>query len=221
MPTRNKTGDSSASALVSRKPQQERSLVRYNLLLDAAHGLLLTREIGEIGLYQVADRAGVPAASAYHFFPSPGAIFAALAERYQAELTTLLEAARPPADGRWQTLLRETASLFVQRYNQNLPMSKVILGGVVRPELVQSEQNFVEMTAMRLTVLCDTLYHMPVIRDLQHRLHVMLTLVNAVWALSFSRHGCITPEFEADASVAAIAYCRTFLPEFMEPRAGA
>ncbi|MDR6215460.1 AcrR family transcriptional regulator [Paracidovorax wautersii] len=216
MPTRNKAGES--SAVVSRKPQQERSLVRYNLLLDAANELLLTQDIAEIGLYQVADRAGVPAASAYHFFPSPGAVFTALAERYQIELASVMESARPPADGRWQTLLSEMAAVFVRCYNQNLPMSKVILGGAARQDLALFDERFIEALSMRLVVLCDALYHMPMIRDLQHRLHVMLTIVNGIWSLSFSRHGQITKEFEAEAAVAAIAYCRTFLPEFMEPK---
>ncbi len=36
----------------------------------------------DIGLYQIAEEAGVPPASTYHFFPTKDAAFLALAQRY-------------------------------------------------------------------------------------------------------------------------------------------
>jgi hypothetical protein len=41
---------------------------------------------------------------------------------------------------------------------------------------------------------------------------------DAVWRASFDENGWITPAYAEEASRAVIAYCRTFLPEVLEPK---
>jgi AcrR family transcriptional regulator len=71
-------------------PQQERSRVRRQALLDAAEQIL--GEVGADGLRmrEVARRAHLPIASVYHYFPSAGAIIRVLVERMLAELREVL-----------------------------------------------------------------------------------------------------------------------------------
>jgi len=51
-----------------RKPLQQRSRERYELLLDATEALLSERDAIDVGLYDIAKHAKVPPASVYHFF---------------------------------------------------------------------------------------------------------------------------------------------------------
>lgn len=209
----------SDDSLGLRRPKQERSVARFNLLLDAADHLLGTHEVQEVGLYQVASQAGVPAASAYHFFATPSALVLALAERYQREVVESVARAQAPEDGLWQTLLREQMSRLVALFNARPPMMKVMVGPHVSRELLDSDARFAANMAGMLVEISTRFFHMPVIRDPQRKFLTLLTIMHAIWGLSYSRHRSITPDFEAEASVAAIAYCRTFLPEFIERRA--
>lgn len=51
-------------------------------MLDALERLLATRHPDDVGIYQIAEEANAPTASAYHFFPTKDAAFVALAQRY-------------------------------------------------------------------------------------------------------------------------------------------
>src|SRR5579859_6857501 len=65
-----------------RKPVQARGRARYEAILDVLESLLAESDWDQIGYYQIVERAGMPAASVYHFFPSRNALAGALADRY-------------------------------------------------------------------------------------------------------------------------------------------
>ncbi|MFT4266188.1 MAG: TetR/AcrR family transcriptional regulator [Xenophilus sp.] len=201
-----------------KRPLQERGVVRYNKLLDAAHALLQSHELDEIGLYQIAKAAQVPPASAYHFFPTSGAVLLALAERYHAQFASVGQRVDTPGVTTWQGMLKLSLDEAVRIYNENLPICKLFLGSHTTRELVQSESGFNELIAGRMLAFYDQFFHMPRIRDAQGKFLIMLTLVDAVWSLSFTKHRRITPQLAEEALSVAIAYCRTFLPEVLELR---
>ena len=203
---------------VRKRALQERGLVRYNRLLDAAHALLVEHEIEEVGLYQIAKKAEVPPASAYHFFPTPGAVLLALAERYHRQFDAIGASVDAHQATSWQALLRLRLGEAVRIYNASLPICKLFLGSHTTRELVQSEAGFNEAIARRMLAFYERFFHMPRIRDAERKFLVMLTLVDAVWSLSFTKHRTITPAFEEEALAVAVAYCRTFLPEVIEVR---
>lgn len=205
-------------APVRKRALQERGLIRYNRLLDAADALLMEHEIEEVGLYQIAKRAQVPPASAYHFFPTPGAVLLALAERYHQQFEQIGGDVDARSVRSWQALLKLRLGEAVRIYNASLPIRKLFLGSHTTRELVQSEAGFNELIARRMLVFYGRFFHMPRIGDSERKFLVMLTLVDAVWGLSFTKHRTITPEFEEEALAVAIAYCRTFLPETIEVR---
>ena len=207
-----------AVAGAAKRPQQERGVLRYNKLLDAAHSLLIEHELDEVGLYQIAERAEVPPASAYHFFPTPGAVFLALTERYHERFAHLTLNLEMPEDGRWQTLLKLRLAAAAQIFNENPPMQKLLLGGYTTRDLVLAEAGFNERMASEMAETYDKLFSMPPIRNLQRKYLVMLTLVDAIWRLSYAQHGAITSEFLGEAELVAVSYCRTFLPEVIERR---
>lgn len=69
-----------------RKPTQERSRQRVDVILDTVARLLLERGFDQINTRIVAERAGIPVGSIYQYFPNKYAIFVALAERYAEQI---------------------------------------------------------------------------------------------------------------------------------------
>jgi AcrR family transcriptional regulator len=202
----------------AKRPQQERGVLRYNKLLDAAHALLTEHDLEEIGLYQIAEHAEVPPASAYHFFPTPGAVFLALTDRYHERFADLTLNLDMPEDGRWQTLLKLRLAAAARVFNESLPMRKLLLGGYTTRDLVLSEAEFNERMASEMAGAYDKFFNMPPIRDVQRKYLVVLTLVDAIWRLSYARHRAISPAYMREAELVAVSYCRTFLPEVIERR---
>lgn len=211
-------GNDAVKGDASRSPKQARSLARYNRLLDAAHELLQTLAPQDLGVYLVAKQAAIPPASAYHLFPTTTAIVGGLASRYQAQIKERVSGAQPPSDGMWQTLLRSHMRDLVDLYNGNVPMMKVMVGTHSRFARDSQGEIFLDGLARALSHVGSTFFHMPAIKEAHRRFLVLLGVIDSVWALSYARHGQITPEYEREAEAAAVAYCRTFLPEYLEPR---
>jgi AcrR family transcriptional regulator len=65
-----------------RKPERANGRLRYEALLDAAEHLLQREGPAALTIKRLAQEAGVPMASVYHFFPGPAAVPVGLAERY-------------------------------------------------------------------------------------------------------------------------------------------
>jgi AcrR family transcriptional regulator len=63
-------------------PKQQRSLVRYNYILDVAATLFASEGYENVGTNHIAAQAGVSVGSFYRFFSDKEALVTALVERY-------------------------------------------------------------------------------------------------------------------------------------------
>lgn len=206
------------SVIKIKSPSQERGLVRFNLLLDAAHDLLKDQEVEEIGIYMVAKHAGIPPASAYHFFPTPGSIWMGLAKRYIQQFTSTGLTVEIPTDGRWQTLTRLSFERVAALYEFNPQMRKLFLGHHMSKDVVLCAAEYNEVMAERLVAAHAELFHLPYIRNPVGKYLVLITAVESIWSLSQAKHGCITQEYLEESIDIALSYSRTFFPERIEAK---
>lgn len=211
------TGDASTlppAAFAGRRPAQKRSQVRVDALLNAADELLHDREAAEIGLYDVAHRAGVPPTSAYHFFPTKESVFVALAERYLQKMHAMLEA---PIDlskiERWPDWIADRNRRVVQFFNESLPTRKLLIGSAVGSEIKNLDFADIDSNASATYAAMNQIFIMPYLQDPTLKFTVLIGIYDGVWMSSYARHGYITPTYAREALEAGIAYLSTFLPQ--------
>lgn len=72
---------SKTKAKVVRKPVQSRGIARFEKILSVAKGLIAEQGMQETTAYKIAEKADLPAASIYQYFPTRELIFETLAER--------------------------------------------------------------------------------------------------------------------------------------------
>jgi AcrR family transcriptional regulator len=204
----------------ARRPKRGRGVIRFNALIAATERLLNRYDPDEVGLYQIAEEAGVPPASVYHFFPSKGAAFLALAEQY---IQGFRDLGNPPIEAAslssWQDLMAIEHERAVSYYNNHIPALKIFLGGHTNWDIRQADRSLNAEIAKTSFGYYDSLFHMPNVPDAERMFLISVGIADAIWALSFARHRKISPDFAADALTACIAFCRTYLPERVEPRA--
>lgn len=203
-----------------RSPMRGRGVVRYAALLDATKALLQEQAPDAIGLYQIAEAAGVPPASVYHFFPTKEAAYMALAERCSDELSQVhtqpIEASLVKS---WQDLFRIDAGRAMEFYNSHSPYLKIIYGGYGGVEA----RNIDRVLATRFANLSydrlNRIFHMPYMKDPAKVFEVRLSILDSIWEISVRRYGLITQEYFDEAYNACLAYIRLYLPDHIEPRA--
>jgi AcrR family transcriptional regulator len=202
-----------------RKPVRQRGKAKFNILLDATEALLLEYSTDEIGLYQIAERAGTSPASVYHFFPHKNAAFLALATRYQEAFREILARPIDPDQiKQWQDLKAIIMDRSVEYFNRNPAAQKLYLGSGSNWEIRQKDLQWNMTGAEELVRLYDSYFVMPPMKDLARRFAISVSITDSVWALSSALHGYITEEYAQESLRAGIAYYRTFLPEYIERR---
>jgi AcrR family transcriptional regulator len=208
-----------ASSRRARQPLRQRGRTRFQQLLEATEALLLDASPDDIGLYQIAKRAGIAPASAYHFLPTKNAALLALAEKYHADFRALVNAPATSATlMSWQDLLALRHERAVAYYNANLPAAKIFLGIHPSWEIHQADKDYNRVASQALFEIFDRVFVMPYVKEPQPRFEIMYSIADGIWAISFERHASITPKYADEALSACIAYCRTFLPERVERR---
>lgn len=206
-----------ASRSGPRTPSRGRGIQRYEALVNSVDALLREKDPEEFGLYQIAEHAGIPKASVYHFFPTKEAALLALAQRYLAGFAALkVEAIEPHYLSSWQGLMTRDLRRAAEYYNANLPAMKLFLGRIGGLETRRAEGEHNERMATRNYTRFSAVFHMPPIRDETRMFHISTEIIDSVFAISFIKYGMITDEYRDQALAAAIAYCRLFLPETTE-----
>jgi AcrR family transcriptional regulator len=173
-----------------------------------------------VGLYQIASHAGVPPASAYHFFPTKEAAFVALAQRYCDDLFKVYG---EPIDARtlrsWQELGRLDMRRTMAFFNDRPPALKIFYGGYAGVETGKIGQltNVKLGTAARKRL--ERIYFVPhTARTSAQRGGIVLGIIDAIWTLSVQGSGHINEDYFEESCRAATAYRRLYLPEYLELR---
>lgn len=203
-----------------RVPVRGRGVARYGALLDAAETLLLEQSPDDVGLYDIAEAAGIPPASVYHFFPTKEAAFVGLVQRYTDGFKTISREPFPAKRLRsWQDLMRIEQEYARAYYGAHPVALKLFFGGLGGLEGRRLDHQFNSAMAQGMYGRYDTVFHMPHVAEPARRFNVGLSIMDAIWSLSFHETGSITHWYGEEALAACFAYCRLFLPEQVEVRA--
>lgn len=201
------------------RPMRRRGVARLNILLDATERLLAEDDEDSISLARIADAAGVPLPSVYHFFPNRNAAFETLALRFNEEIYRLsIRPLTDPAPQTWQELLERKHIRAAAFQNSRPAALKLFLGAGVSVAVRRADFAGNARLAQSRARMFAACFHLPFIPDFAMRLEVATAANDGVWSLSFGRHGKITDSFRAAATTATISYLRGYLPEYLPPR---
>jgi AcrR family transcriptional regulator len=204
-------------ALQIRRPTQERGRQKFESILDAADTLLVSRDPADISIYDLAAELKTSPPSIYHFFRDISLVFVALAERYIQEMEQMpLETDAPVRN--WQELFDVPFERVRVLYETRAPVRKIMLGPGLSYAIIDRDLATSVVNAGRLLELMGRHFEMPTIPNLLDRVVEMIRINDAMWMLSYYRHGRIDDEGAELARRARTAYMRTILPEYLPPR---
>ncbi len=188
--------------------------IRRQKLLMGAKKLSETQPINDITLAAVCEEAGIPRASAYHFFPNIEAIFLALRFLNAIEVLEVLQTVENGDYDRWQGYLTALIERCVHIFHDDETKAKLIYD-TNTPDFEgdsfgeDMDHQIVKLVYERLSER----YEMPKFDDIQDALLITYSIINGIFTLSYRRHGSITDNYVQEATTASIAYLRCYMPE--------
>ncbi|WP_132446611.1 TetR/AcrR family transcriptional regulator [Sulfitobacter indolifex] len=201
-----------------REPQRQRGIARFQKLLDATEVILTKTPDSDISLAVVAEAAGVPLPSIYHFFPNKDAILVALAQRYHQALSTLAQKPLDPPPGSWQEIIRRRQIGGVAYLNRHPAALRLFMGAGVSAEVRTLDlQGNASLSAIRSAEF-RRWFDFSAVPDLEHRVGLSIGIMDGIWAISWSQHRRITEDYLTESIRASTCYLRCFLPEILPAR---
>lgn len=190
-----------------RKPQRANGVKKYNYLVDTVDSLLVEAGVNAITIQAIAERAKVPMASVYHFFPSPIAACLALAERHLSEIQRIIsDISRTKNSVNPDELTLNSMRATVKYYKKNPTAALLILGSEYNAQIRHSDIAAARAIAAVLSETMVNDHKQIASKNLFTTTNIGVRISDGIWSLSVANHGEITKEYEREAERAVLAY---------------
>jgi AcrR family transcriptional regulator len=192
---------------------QRRGEERRQRLIEAAAALLADLELNEISLEDVARRAQIPTASAYHFYKDKHALLIALAAAYGEEFARLLRRPLPAAKiNCWEDVLNLQITRAVRFYAANPAARKLLIDGKVPADIKLADRVHDREIGAILEATVAAHFELAQTAEQTAVFYHGVEIVDLMLQLSMIHSRRITAEMVRHARIASIAYVREFLP---------
>ncbi|MDF2231753.1 TetR/AcrR family transcriptional regulator [Albimonas sp. CAU 1670] len=205
-------------AIGLRMPQRRRGRERFDALLDAARDLLAEDDGREISLADVAQAAGAPLPSLYHFFTNRNALLVALARRRLEALAELAARSLDPPPETWQDLVRRRQRVGAGHLNRHPDALRLFMGAGVSAEVRMMDLRGNVAAGARRAREMRAAFRCGELEGLERWMAYAISIGDGVWALSWAEHRRITEAALEESCAAAVAYLRGYLPEHLPRR---
>lgn len=199
------------------KARRERGKARLQLLMAATDELVSERELDEISLQHIADRAHVPISSVYHFFPNREAAFFQLAREYMEDFERLSEASLNRRPESWQAYISERVMASADYCNTKPGVMRLLLGPYFSDLRRDNVAGIFSVANARVRAL-HHFFRMPEVDDLADKIATAIALVDGIQSLSYAIHNKVTTHYAEESARAAVSYLRSFLPDVIPPQ---
>lgn len=196
------------------KHTSKQGRARRQKLLMGAKKLSESKRIQDITLAEVCEEAGIPRASAYHFFPNVESIFLALRFLNYMETYNTLEKMDITPYKRWQDALAAVLRQSVVLFNSDVTKNKLMYGSNT-PDFDGDEYGGKVDRQMAALIVrkFSAKFSMTRFHYIEDQFLITYHISHSIFALSFRQYGRITEDMLEEATKAAIAYLRCYLPE--------
>lgn len=202
----------------ARKPRA-RSQERIDTILHAARTLLASEGVGGLSIYSVAQNAGMPPSSVYHFFTGVPALLEALtADVHAAFRATLQEPIEREALKTWHDLSRVVEIRMLNIYAGDAAARQLILAQHGLTEVTQADRQHDLELGRRMQALFAEHFQLPAMPNDVDVFALAMELGDRVYARSVQLHGEITPRMAEEGLRVFDAYLGLYLPTYLPKR---
>lgn len=202
----------------ARKPRAS-SQARIQLILDAARQLLTENGVDSLSIYSVAERAGIPPSSVYHFFASVPALLQGLTADIHAAFRATLQQPVNHAELRdWRDLSHIVEQRMLDIYSADSAARQLILSQHGLAEVTQADHQHDLELGRLMHDLFNRHFPLPELPQDIDVFALALELGDRVYARSVQQSGEITPRLAEEGQRVFDAYLGLYLPACLPKR---
>lgn len=198
---------------------QARGVARRESMRAAAIELLNTVPIEELSFKAIAEHAGVPEGSAYHFYANKYDLFTEAAKQLSERF---VEAQQGEIDATRISKWSDLADLFVERgaevYTSTPAARQLLIGGRTPPEIKMQDRINDRAVAEIMRARFQEFFVLPESCDAPEIFFYFIEITDLMFSLSVIEYGKITPGMLEEAKRAGIGYLSMYLPPMLEKR---
>jgi len=201
-----------------RKPRAS-SQARIAQILAAARELLAAQGMGQLSIYTVAEHAGIPPSSVYHFFASVPALLEGLtADIHGAFRACLQEPVEHQQLRSWHDLAQVVEQRMLAIYAADPAARQLILAQHGLAEVTRADQQHDLELGRLMQALFERHFPLPQLPTDIDVFALAMELGDRVYARSVQLHGSVTPRLAEEGMRVFNAYLGLYLPAALPKR---
>lgn len=197
---------------------QARGRKRRDALLAAARALLAEQESDALTLVDVAERAGIPKSSAYHFYADILELYNELVAILDGELQAAIAQPIGAMEG-WEQIVGEVIDRAAAYFEAHPAAQRLMLASQTPPAVKRSSRHADIETSGLIEQHIDAHFVLPAIPDRDRIFFHAVEAADLMFGLSLFRHGALQSDMVEEAKKMACAYLGLYLPRFLPRRA--
>lgn len=198
------------TARTQTRATQARGRARRAELLAAAQLALTHNSLDQVSMAAVAESAGIPLSSAYHFFGDITELWKELARTIATQQAS--EDLELPQSASWQELVKASLVHHQSAFNKDPAARKLMLGPHTPPDIKNAacKEDYRFGTALWLAIRSQ--FILPELADSRELFFKALLIADVFFSLSVSESDQVTDDALGEAILAVISYLSLYLP---------
>ena len=184
--------------------KQERSKLRVAKIIEAAHQILLTQNIDDITISNLAVHSDLKRTSTYKFFANPDDVKLLLVQRYFKECSE--EFRQSDSNQEYEDLSKALEESVVRIFNfftTNIGAQKIILQNTVTPPV---ESKILHLLSKEVISFIEKNIKLPSMFNKEGVFLVMVQIIISIFSLNIKENGELNQIGKSEAQRASYAY---------------
>ena len=184
--------------------KQERSKLRVAKIIEAAHQILLTQNIDDITISNLAIHSDLKRTSTYKFFANPDDVKLLLVQRYFKECSE--EFRQSDSNQEYEDLSKALEESVVRIFNfftTNIGAQKIILQNTVTPPV---ESKILHLLSQEVLSFIEKNIKLPSMFNKEGVFLVMVHIIISIFSLNIKENGELNQIGKSEAQRASYSY---------------
>jgi len=191
---------------------QIRGIKRRTAMIDAAIDLLSKNSPQEISFKQIAEHAGLPEGSAYHFYANKYDLFVSVASKMSDLFKTRQSLPITKKINTWHDVIDVLIERGAEVYKSNPVARELLIGTKTPPEIKQIDRENDREVALIMIDRFSEHFQLPDVENFEDIMFYVIELTDLMFSLSNREYGEIRPRYVEEAKRVARGYLATYLP---------